>query len=385
MNHIYIILITLAITITSCSENQKSENQKSTSKTSVESQKTSSTFDYKYFVVIADIDSKESPTTEGKVQETIKKNTIVKSLNEVSQFSDTLMVDRRQYIEPYQKVKVIASGTETWIFGGVLKSIYSGDKDITNPKDLLSFYNTVSSLDPSDLSSGKKIIDKLKEVKSEDSSANDAMFFMTYDYINKLARSSKAHGALIANHSWTLDDYNGVITGTMDVEYHPIGKLMHENGLMLEGALGEILVKSDIRVIADILDGKVSQSVQEYIALLKLSIKSKVFDNDNIIAPLTSLANQANLWSQLAHDYPDFAHISNIKMKSDRFTQALLGGTKNTAAFDHSSRTAKKEYREIWKYVLQHYSDTPLATEVRSHTKWLEGRDWKFPDEKHVH
>ena len=72
-------------------------------------------------------------------------------------------------------------------------------------------------------------------------------------------------------------------------------------------------------------------------------------------------------------------------MKSNRLTQALLEGTKNTAAFDHASRVAKKEYRDIWNYVLKYYGETPLATEVRSHTKWLEGRDWKFPEEKHVH
>jgi hypothetical protein len=208
---------------------------------------------------------------------------------------------------------------------------------------------------------------------------------MAYDYVNRLARSSKAHGELIANHPWTLDDYNEIITGTMDMNQHPIGKILHENGLNLEGSLGDILVKSNIRVVDDVVGNDVSTSVQKYIEMLQLSEKSKIFDNDNIIATLTSVANQANLWSQFAADYPEFAHISNVNMKSNRLTQALLGGTKNTAAFDHASRVAKKEYRDIWNYVLKYYGETPLATEVRSHTKWLESRDWKFPKEKHVH
>lgn len=385
MKNFYIYITITLLALCSCSNENKSTNQSAVSTDPIATNKKVTAFSHRYFITTTDIDSKVQPIRNGKIQESLKKNTVVKLLNESSQFRDTITVGKRKYIEPYEKVKVLTTGTETWVFGGALKSIYTGENDITDPQSLQSFSSLVENQNSEKLSSGKKVIDKLKELKSTDITTNDAMFFMAYDYINRLARSSKAHGDLIANHIWTLDDYNEVITGTMDMDQHPVGKLMHENGLKLEGALGEILVKSDISVVADAVENKVSKSVKEYIEMLKLSDKSKIFDNDNIIAPLTSLVNQANLWSQFAVDYPDFAHISNVKMKSERLTQALLGGTKNTAAFDHASRVAKKEFRDIWSYVLKHYGDTPLATEIRSHTKWLEGRDWKFPKEKHVH
>lgn len=386
MKQIYTYIIIVTIALCSCNNDNKNKTDSNGISTNpVATNKKNTKFTHRYFITTEDIDSKVEPIRNGGTQESLKKNTVVKLLNESSQFRDTVTVGKRKHIEPYEKVKVLTTGTETWVFAGALKSIYTGENDITDPESLQSFSRMVESQDPAELSSGKKVIEKLKDLKSADVTTNDAMFFMAYDYINRLARSSKAHGELIAKHPWTLDDYNEVITGTMDMDYHPIGKIMHESGLALEGALGEILVKSDINVVADAIGTNISPAVQEYIDLLKLSDKSKIFDNDNIIAPLTSLANQANLWSQFAKDYPEFAHISNVKMKSDRFTQALLGGTKNTSAFDHASRVAKKEYREIWDYVLKHYGDTPLGTEVKSHTKWLEGRDWKFPIEKHVH
>lgn len=384
MKNICSFIITL-LALCSCTNENKSINQNAVSTAPIATIKKVSAHSHKYFITTAEIDSKIQPIKNGTIQESLKKNTLVKLLNEVSQFRDTVTVGKRKYIEPYEKVKVLSTGTETWVFGGALKSIYTGENDLTDPQSLQSFSSMVENQDPTELSSGKKVLDKLKELKSTDITTNDAMFFMAYDYVNRLARSSKAHGELIANYPWTLDDYNEIITGTMDMNQHPIGKILHENGLNLEGSLGDILVKSNIHVVDDVVGNDVSTSVQKYIEMLQLSEKSKIFDNDNISAPLTSVANQANLWSQFAADYPEFAHISNVNMKSNRLTQALLEGTKNTAAFDHASRVAKKEYRDIWNYVLKYYSETPLATEVRSHTKWLEGRDWKFPEEKHIH
>lgn len=371
---------------TGCGQ-QKSNDQKSedNSTSVVSTHKVQNSFDHKYYITTVDIESREVPTRDGKIQEQLPKNTVVKLLNEVSEFRDTVNVNKRNYIESYQKVKVLVSGVETWVFGGAIKPIYTGSKDITDPQSLQDFSNYVSDLDPENVSSGKMVLDKMNSLKSTDITTNDAMFFMGYDFLNQLARSSKAHKSIIDNHSWTLDDYNEIMTGTMDMDYHPVGKIMHQNGLALEGAMGEILVKSDINVIAKEYKDIVSAPLQKYIDALQLSTRSKVFDRDNIVTPLTSLVNQANIWSQFAVDYPDFAHISNVNMKRDRYIQALLEGTKNTPAFDHATRIAKQEYRVIWNYVLEHYGDTPMGQEVRSHTKWLEGRDWKFPVEKHVH
>jgi len=248
-----------------------------------------------------------------------------------------------------------------------------------------AFAAIVADLEPNQLESGKKVIDLLKEYKSDDASTNDGMFFMAYDFVNRLARSSKAHQSLIDNHQWTLDDYNEIMTRTMDMEYHPVGKKLNESGLTLDGALGDIVVTSDISVIDKILDGKVSDPVKEYIDLLKLSVKSKVFDNDNIVVPLTSVVNQANKWTQFSADYPGFAHAANVSMKGGRLMDGLLNGTKNTPAFDHATRIAKDDYKVIWNYVLKHYADTPMGKQVQSHVSWLEGRDWKFPVEQHVH
>lgn len=386
MKNICTYLIFGVVLVFGCTQDKSDSKQPSPSTNPIVStKKVKTSFEHRYFITTADVESKKVPTREGETQEQLPKNTVVKLLNEVSEFRDTVSVDRRNYIESYEKVKVLTSGIETWIFGSALKPIYTGSEDISDPENLQSFSSFIAKLNPTKLSTGKLVLDKLQEFKSEDVTTNDAMFFMGYDYLNQLARSSKAHKSIIDNHTWTLDDYNEVMTGTMDMEYHPVGKVMHENGLALEGALGEILVKSDINVIAKNYKDFVSVSLAEYIDMLQLSTRSRIFDKDNIVAPLTSVVNQANLWSQFAENYPDFAHISNVNMKSERLTEALLGGTKNTPAFDHASRIAKSEYREIWNYVLKHYRDTPLGEKVESHTKWLEGRNWEFPLEKHVH
>lgn len=386
MKLFYTYLFCSWLLLTGCNlEKSASQNDSVSSTSTVATKKSNIAFDHRYFITTAEVEGKENPTRDSKVQERIPKNTVVKLLNEASEFRDTMSVGKRNYIESYEKVQVLTTGKSTWIFGSALKPIYTGSEDITDPKNLQDFSSFISNLSPNNLETGKMVLDKLEELKSEDLTTNDAMFFMGYDYLNRLARSSKAHQSIIDNHTWTLDDYNEIMTGTMDMDYHPVGKIMHENGLALEGALGEILVKSDINVIAENYKENVSKPLQEYIDMLQLSTRSRIFDKDNIVAPLTSVVNQANLWSQFAENYPDFAHISNVKMKSDRLIQALLGGTKNTPAFDHSSRIAKAEYKEIWNYVLKHYKDTPIGKEVESHTRWLEGREWKFPEEKHVH
>lgn len=377
------ILFTL-VALNSCNTEDTSANNPSTDLTTV-SKKTTETAGYRYAITTTDINSKLNPTSSAKTQIRIKKNTIVKLLNETSEFEDTLSINKRRMVEPYEKVNILTTKMDTWIFSGALKSIYTGEKDIADADNIQAFFTLVSSQDPSDYSSGKKVISKLQELTSKDIATNDAMFFIAYDYVNQLARSSKTHSNLIAQHPWTLDDYNEIINGTIDISHHPIGKVLHENGLALDGALGEILVKSDISILADAVNNQVSQSVKDYIDMIKLSTKSKIFDNNNIIAPLSSVANQANLWSKFAKDHSNFAHISNVKMKSSRLTEALLSGTKSTPAFDYKTRVAKPEYREIWNYVLKYYDETPLAVEVKSHTKWLESRDWKFPEEKHVH
>jgi len=356
----------------------------------IEEQKPSSakkktTFDHKYHITTAAIESKLEPTANGGTQYKLDKNTVVKLLNETSDFEDNVTVNKRNYKAPYEKVKVLQTGEETWVFSGALKSIYSGTKDIAKVERFQSFAKLVTELNPEKLESGKKVLDALKENRSDDKSMNDGLFFMSYDFINKLARSSKAHQSLIDNYQWTLDDYNEIMTRTMDVAYHPVGKVLHESGLTLDGALGEIIVTSDINVIDEMLEGKVSEPIKEYIDILKLSVKSKVFDNDNIVVPLTSVVNQANLWTQFGVDYPGFAHAAHVSMKGHRLMEGLLNGTKSTPAFDHATREAKPEFREIWTYVLKHYGDTPMGTQVKSHTQWLEGRNWKFPLEKHVH
>ena len=386
MKTIFTYLICSLLVFCGCNSEQKnSQNQSNSISSIVVTEKKSIAFTHRYFITTVEVEGKETPTRDGEVQEQIPKNTVVKLLNEVSEFKDTMSVGKRNYIEAYEKVQVLTTGKQTWIFGSALKPIYTGSEDVTDPQNLQNFASFISTLSADNLETGKMVLDKLKEFKSEDITTNDAMFFMGYDYLNRLARSSKAHKNIIDSHTWTLDDYNEIMTGTMDMDYHPIGKIMHENGLALEGAMGEILVKSDINVIAKDYKNVVSKSLEAYIDMLQLSMRSRIFDKDNIVAPLTSVVNQANLWSQFAEDYPNFAHISNVKMKGDRLIQALLNGTKNTPAFDHSSRIAKPEYKEIWNYVLKHYDDSPLGKEVRSHTKWLEGRDWKFPEEKHVH
>jgi len=340
---------------------------------------------HNYQIMIADIESKLEGKPDGGSDSKVTKNTLVKLLNESSQSEYQQKVNKRNYKAPYQKVEILDSGKETWVFGGALQSVYSGVEDISDVRNFQSFASAVADLDPLNLDSGIALIDNLQQYKSDDIATSDAMFFMSYDYINQLARSSKAHQSLVKNHKWTLDDYNEIMTRTMDMEYHPVGKVLHQSGLSLDGALGDILVVSDITVIEDILGDKVSTSVKEYIELVKLSFKSKVFDNDNIVVPLTSVVNQANKWTQFTTDNPNFAHVANATMKGDRLMQGLLYGTKNTPAFDHASRVAKQEYRTIWEYVLQHYADSPMGVQVASHTKWLEGRDWKFPLEKHAH
>lgn len=376
---IFFSVLTLwSVSISSCKNESKS-------KSITQQIVASKTFENKYLITIAqEVEAKAEPTAKASVVKTIPMNTVLKHMGEKSDFKDTVTINGRRYIDPYTRVQEVGSNDQYWVISPAMRPIYSGSQSIKDASSLQQFANYISTLNSDQLESGGLLLDKISQLKSDDIASNDAMFFMGYDFLQSLVRNAPVD-EMIRDYSWTLDDYADITKRNMDYSYHALGKQMQANGIKFDGELGNVIALADPIAIDKALDSKVSKSVKEYLDLLKLSYKSKILDGTNINVPLTSVVNQANLWTSFVYQYPDFAHVASARVNGDEFSDLLLNGTRSTPAFDHKTRVAKDEFKVIWEYVLNHYRDTPLGDMVYSHTQWLEANEWKFPEEKHVH
>lgn len=310
--------------------------------------------------------------------------TMLKDLGERSEENEEVVMKGRRYIDPMLKINNLRSGEDMWIHEAYSRPVYAGAQDVSDTQALQTFSDFVQGLDVTRLNSGEVLLKRLTELKSDDIASNDAMFFMSYDYLIKLSRAPEIE-KIIASHEWTLDDYNDVKSHTIDESYHVVAKELYPNGIMLEGNQGNIEAQANVAKVAEALDGSMSDAVSEYIDILKLAYKSRVIEGDNIITPLTSVVNQANLWTSHYTQYPDFAHAANTQARGAELVRILLYGTKNNPAHDYDTMEAKKEFRTIWTYVLDHYADTTIGKEVATHTKWLKSRNWIYPTKEHMH
>lgn len=266
------------------------------------------------------------------------------------------------------------------------------DDAVTKTENVLPKYDDrvqqlitfIAELDAQKLYTGSEVLNKVKSLKSDDKATNDALFFKAYDYLIKVSRSREIAGMINA-YPWTLDDYSEIVERSIDMDLHEIGSQLKANGLKMDGSLGNIEVLADPNVLSEVLDHHLSKPVIDYIALQQLSYQSKILDGNNVNVPLTSVFNQANQWTNFLNSNPNFPHAAMARMYSDRFADILINGTKTTPAFDHASRIASQEYRDIWSYVLKNYPKTIIGKQVATHVKYLEKNNWKYSDEQHVH
>ncbi len=337
--------------------------------------KTKETVTY-YITTVDNLRAREGQQKSSKVLAKLKEGTIVKSLNEASEHKETVTLRGKSYTEPYRRV-LIDDSMEAWIYGGGVDVFHSGEDidDITSINNFKSFLKGMADMK---ISNGNAVLKKLMQLSSENPSTNDALYFLSKDYMDKLS----FQGSLdLDKQGITMDDdYAAIVDRTYDMNSSRIGKEAEESGFLLTASEGMIGYQTDQYALEGAIGGIFSNEVKEYIRLKKNEYKHRLFSDAAISGSLEDLMNDAISWSNFVERYPDFAKAKESKNTQEYLKRALFYGTENTPAFDFESRLAKKEFRDIWNTTLETYPNAPFAKELYAHIQKLESNDWKFSD-----
>lgn len=329
-----------------------------------------------YITTVDNLRAREEEQKSSKVLAKLKEGTIVKYLNEASENKETVTLRGRSYTEPYRKV-LIEGATEAWIYGGGVDVFHSGE-DIDDIASINNFKSFLKGMADMKISNGNAVLKKLMQLSSENTSTNDALYFLSKDYMDKLS----FQGSLdLDKEGINMEDaYASIVDRTYDMNSSRIGKEAEENGFLLTATEGMIGYATDQYALEGAIGGVFSPEVKEYIRLKKNEYKHRLFSDAGISGSLEDLMNDAIAWSNFVERYPDFAKAKESKLMQEYLQQALFFGTENTPAFDFGNRVAKQEFKDMWNTTLETYPNAPFAKELYAHIQKLETNDWKFID-----
>jgi len=169
---------------------------------------------------------------------------------------------------------------------------------------------------------GNAILKKLMQLSSDNTSTNDALYFLSKDYMDKLAYQSSLE----------------------------------------EGAIGGIF----------------SAEVKEYIRLKKNQYKHRLFSDAGISGTMENLMNDALAWSNFVERYPNFAKAKEARRTQEYLENVLFYGSDNTPAYDFDTKVASQKFRDLWSTTLETYPNAPFAKKLYNHVQKLESNNWKL-------
>ena len=365
-----IALLTISIGLLSSCKDQGPERQEMVDLQPVEIKETVTY----YITTVDNLRAREGQQKSSKVLAKLKEGTIVKYLNEASEVKETVTLRGKSYTEPYRKV-LINEVTEAWIYGGGVDVFHSGE-DIDDIASINNFKSFIKGMASMQISNGNAVLKKLMQLSSENPSTNDALYFLSKDYMDKLS----FQGSLDLDKEGVNmeDDYASIVDRTYDMNSSRIGKEAEENGFLLTATEGMIGYVTDQYALEGAIGGIFSPEVKEYIRLKKNEYKHRLFSDAGISGTLEDLMNDAISWSNFVERYPNFAKAKESKRTQEYLQQSLFYGTENTPAYDFESRKAKQEFKDIWNTTLETYPNAPFAKELYTHIQNLEANDWKF-------
>ena len=328
-----------------------------------------------YITTVDNLRAREGELKSSAVVAKLKEGTIVKYLNQESSKKETVTLRGKAHTEPYRKV-LVDGKDEMWVYGGGLDVFHSGDDidDISSINNLKTF---ISSLATNDISNGNAILKKLMQLSTDNPSTNDALYFMSKDYMDKLSYQATL-GFDKQGVSMSPEDYKAIVDRTYDMNSSRIGKDGEKNGFVLTASEGMIGYETDQYALEGAIGGIFSPEVKEYIRLKKNQYKHRLFSDAAISGSMEDLMNDAIAWSNFKDRYPKFTKSKEINNQVEYLKSSLFNGTNNTPAFDYDTYVAKKEFRDIWNTTLETYPNAPFAKELYVHVQKLEANDWKF-------
>ena len=328
-----------------------------------------------YSTTVDNLRAREGELKSSKVLAKLPEGTIVKYLNEKSNDTETITLRGKSHTEPYRKV-LVNGRDEMWVYGGGLEVFHSGD-DIDDISSINSFKNFISSLSSNDISNGNAILKKLMQFSTDNPSTNDALYFMSKEYMDKLSYQLTLDFDK-QGISMSPEDYKAIVDRNYDMNSSRIGKDGEKNGFLLTASEGMIGYQTDQYALEGAIGGIFSPELKEYIRLKKNEYKHRLFSDEAISGSMENLMNDAIAWSNFKDRYPDFVTSKEVDTQVNHLKNSLFNGTNNSPAFDNETLIAKKEFRDIWNTTLETYPNAPFAKELYSHIQRLENNDWKF-------
>ena len=332
-----------------------------------------------YITTVDNLRAREGELKASKVMAKLPEGTIVKYLNTESSSKETITLRGKAHTEPYRKV-LVDGKDEVWVYGGGLEVFHTGDEidEIDDISAINEFKNYINNLATNDPSNGNTILKKLMQLSTNNTSTNDALYFISKDYMDKLSYQASLN---FDKQGITMspDDYKAITERTYDMNSSRIGKDGEKNGFVLTASEGMIGYQTDQYALEGAIGGVFSPEVKEYIRLNKNLYKHRLFSDAAISGTMEDLMNDALAWSNFVERYPDSIKKQEAAETQEYLKMALFNGTANTPAFAFDTRIAKKEFRDIWNITLETYPNAPFAKELYTHLQKLEANDWKFP------
>ena len=333
-------------------------------------------FEVKYYVTnVNSLRARSGSKKSSEVITKIKEGTILKDLKEETHTRETVTLRGVEYTEPYRKVE-LPSGKQVWVYGGALRAFYAGTTDISEVNVVSTLQRYLLDLPSDNIDSGNAILKKLLQLSSDDPSTNDALFFLSYDYMSSLAYNLSMNTDSSLN--WALDSYQDITDRKFDLSSHILGKKIEQSGLKLDASEGQVYYEIDIKTLDGAIGGVFTTATKKYIELSSQIYDHRLFSDAAIVSSLNLLADDAIKWTTFVNKYPDFTDSVKANQIAQYYTSAVMTGTNNTLAFDPETLIATNGFRSMWDYMIKTYPRHPLTLLIISQRQKLESNSWKF-------
>lgn len=312
-----------------------------------------------YMTSVDNLRARAGEDKSSEVVDKLPEHTMVKDLGERSQSTETITLRGVKHTEPYRKV-ALPSGDEVWVYGGGLTKFYEG-AEIGDTKKVAELQDLLNNLSVTDKSSGNTLLKRLLQISSDDPATNDLLFFLSKDYLQKLAYNASLNDE--KELEWAKPYYESISSRAFDPSSVSQGKSIVNNALLLDASEGMIYYSPDYKALDGAIGGVFTPATKEYIQLISEVYDHRLFSDAAIVGDYDVLASDAGKWKAFVTKYPDYSKIKDAQQVADHLKLAVLRGTNNTPAVNFESKKLDPRFRAMWQKIIED-KNHPLRDEV---------------------
>lgn len=328
-----------------------------------------------YQVTVDKLRGRSMPGRKSEVITKISEGTVVKFLDQVSDFKDKITLRGKEYNEPYRLVE-LEDGKQVWLYGGALKKYYAGP-EMEEPDQVAALQDFIKTLPTDKEEAGNLLLKKLLTLSTDDKATNDMLLFKSWDYLHQLASGVSQHAD--STLAWADEHYYQYIADrSLDMESNPKTIRLMERGLRLDAAEGMVYYVPDITALDGAIGGVFTDGTKAYIQLLDNEYRHGLFRDAAIVGNMNDLADDAIAWSQFVKKYPTHPQINLAREKAKYYKEVILFGTDNTPAFSLDKNIAEPKFRKMWQYIAKKHNRTELGGEVEGFYNKTKNNAWKL-------